>query len=101
MPIPWLKRLLKALAAPPQRPAPLTYAIRCGRCGATVEVRVFPDRELSATYAADGPAFILRKVVVDGTCFTRMELTLEFDARRREISRQVAGGQFVPPPGDA
>jgi len=99
--IPWLKRLLTALAAPPQRPPPLLYAIRCGRCGETVAVRVFPDRELSATYAADGPAFILRKVVVDGTCFTRMELTLEFDARRRETAREVSGGQFVAPPADA
>jgi hypothetical protein len=66
-----------------------------------VTVRVFPERDLNATYADDGPAYTLRKEVMDAKCFARMELTAEFDAHRRELSRQISGGEWAEPEKDA
>jgi hypothetical protein len=70
--------------------------IKCNRCGSIVHVRVNLANDLAADYgdtAAEG--YSLNKEVMDDRCFRLMRAELQFDARRKEISRQVEGGTFV------
>ena len=70
--------------------------IKCQRCGAPVHVRVDLERDLAADYgdtAAEGYEY--NKEVMDDRCFRLMRAQLQFDARRRETSRQVEGGAFI------
>ncbi len=71
--------------------------VRCGRCGDVVRVRVNTANELQQDFSeSDGVAgYSLRKVVVDAKCFRPIEVTIAFDGRRRERSREIEGGQFV------
>jgi hypothetical protein len=71
--------------------------IRCDRCGDVVRVRVNMANELQQEFAeSDGVAgYALRKGVVDSKCFRPIEVTMQFDGRRRERSREITGGQFV------
>ncbi len=70
--------------------------IKCQRCGAPVHVRIDPQNELAADYGdigADGYQVV--KEITDDRCFRRMRAELHFDARRREISRELEGGEFI------
>lgn len=71
--------------------------VRCDRCGDIVRVRVNMANELQQEFAeSDGVAgYALRKGVVDSKCFRPIEVTMQFDGRRRERSREIDGGQFV------
>jgi hypothetical protein len=70
--------------------------VKCNRCGRIVHVRVDLRNDLAADYgdtAAEG--YTLVKEVMDDRCFRLMRAELQFDARKREISREVEGGTFV------
>ncbi len=71
--------------------------VRCGRCGDVVRVRVNLANELQQEFSDSGgiSGYALRKVVVDATCFRPMPVDMTFDAGRRELSREIEGGQFV------
>jgi hypothetical protein len=70
--------------------------IKCKRCGSPVHVRIDPQNELAADYgdtAAEGYQAV--KEITDDRCFRRMRAELHFDARRRETSREIEGGDFI------
>lgn len=70
--------------------------IKCQRCGAPVHVRVNLERDLAADYgdtAAEGYEY--NKEVMDDRCFRLMRAHLQFDSRRKELSRQIEGGTFI------
>ncbi len=70
--------------------------IKCQRCGTPVHVRIDLNNDLSAEYgdtAAEG--YHLIKEVMDDRCFRLMRAELHFDARRREVSREIEGGTFI------
>ncbi len=73
--------------------------IRCNRCQDVVRLRVNLANELQQEFGeADGvEGYSLRKGVVDGRCFRPIELRMRFDSRRRELSRELEGGEFVGP----
>jgi hypothetical protein len=75
--------------------------VRCRSCGEVIRVRINPSTDLaqefdegSASDSATG--YVLRKEIVgSGTCFRRLHLEMVFDSSRRELSREVQGGDFV------
>ena len=71
--------------------------VRCGRCGEVVRIRINMANELQQEFAeAEGVAgYTLRKGVVDVKCFRPIEVTMRFDGRRRELSREIEGGTFI------
>ena len=66
--------------------------VRCGNCGANVRVRVNLYNDLSQ---ADEGGYILRKEIMDSKCYQLMHAELHFDSRRRVISRDISGGEFI------
>jgi hypothetical protein len=93
----FLRRLFgggSAATTPPDNA--LHLYVRCKRCGSPVHVRVNPANDLSVEYgdtAADG--YFLRKEIMDAKCFRIMRAELRFDQNRRELSRDIEGGEFI------
>lgn len=71
--------------------------VRCDRCGDVVRIRVNMANELQQEFAeTDGVSgYSLRKGVVDTRCFRPMQVVMTFDSARRELHREIDGGQFV------
>lgn len=95
-----MKNLLKKIAAfmagsGNTSSAFLEYRIKCGKCGEVVSVKVFPERDLNPTYDDNGPAYILKKEVMDSKCFRIIPIEISYDSSRREIGREISGGTFV------
>jgi len=67
--------------------------IKCGRCGAPVRVRADKRHDLHRDYDSGG--LILRKEVMDGTCFSLIQTTTRFDAGFKIIDQQIDGGEFI------
>ncbi|HCE45769.1 MAG TPA: hypothetical protein DET40_19675 [Lentisphaeria bacterium] len=94
-----MKKLLKKISdflSGPASPAGgfIEYRIKCGKCGESVTIKVFPDRDLNPTYDDDGPAYVLKKEVMDSKCFRMIQIEIFYDSSRREISREISGGTF-------
>ncbi len=96
----FLKRLFSGGGAGSDRDALYVY-VRCRSCGEVIRVRINPTTDLaqefdegSASDSASG--YVLRKEIVgSGACFRRLHLEMTFDSARRELSREVEGGDFV------
>ena len=73
-----------------------TYRIKCFNCSEIVTVRIFPDRDLNRTYDEyAGPAYTLRKEVMDPKCRRLMYLTVNFDRHKRQIDASIDGGEIL------
>jgi hypothetical protein len=71
------------------------FAVRCNRCGETIEGRVALDNDLSMDYE-DGGTYYVRKVLMgSGRCFQQVEVELKFDGSRQLLEKHVSGGQFM------
>lgn len=70
---------------------------RCGRCGAVVHARIDPRNDLLPEYGDgdDLSGYRLVKEMMDARCFRLMRAEIEYDSRRREISRAIDGGTFI------
>lgn len=86
----WLKQRLGI--SPRAQDRALIYYVKCHKCGAVTRLRIDRYNELSRD---DDDTLFVRKVVVDGKCFARVEVLLRFDASYRELSREISGGEFV------
>lgn len=74
----------------------LMLYVRCSRCGAPLRVRVDLRNELYPEYGdMETSGFVLRKEMMDSKCFRLMYATVRFDARRREVEREIEGGTFI------
>jgi hypothetical protein len=93
-----LKSIFGGGGATSDRDALYLY-VRCSRCHDVVRVRVSMANELQQDFGeADGVAgYSLRKGVVDSKCFRPIHVTMRFDGRRRELEREIEGGEFVGP----
>jgi len=73
-------------------------AVRCNRCGETIEGRVNLNNDLSIDYGdnPNKPSYFCRKVLMgDQQCFQQIEVELTFDEKKNLKERQVRGGQFI------
>jgi len=83
----WLDRLRKPPVA-----NELWLYVRCNKCGAKTRVRISLANDLSIE---DEGGYILRKDIVDNRCYQLMHAELHFDERRRVVSRELSGGEFI------
>ena len=68
-----------------------TFNVTCDRCGESIEGRVNLSNDLS-----DEGGYHVRKVLMGASrCFQQIEVTLNFDANRQLMDKQVSGGKFV------
>ena len=91
----FLRRLFGG-GEPGQEKDVLHLYIKCNRCGSGVHVRVNLNNDLAADYGdTDAEGYALHKEVMDDRCFRLIQVEIQFDARRRELSRQIEGGTFI------
>lgn len=71
--------------------------VRCGRCGEPIRGRV--DLRNEPSLADDGVTWIVRKGLIGsgaGRCYQTVEVTLTFDAQKREVlASEVSGGKLI------
>ncbi|MFW6136110.1 MAG: hypothetical protein ACOC7N_04740 [Chloroflexota bacterium] len=75
-----------------------TAYVRCARCGEAIAVRVDLRHELTPQYGEGEAAYYVRKGVIgsgENRCFQTIDVELYFDERKRLVSREIAGGQFI------
>ena len=77
----------------PRDPDGIYFYVRCGRCGQKLKIRA--DRHFDLRRDLDEGGYVLRKEMMDGTCFSLMYATLRFDENRRLVSREIEGGEFI------
>ena len=92
-----LRRLFGGNDAPASDNAIHLY-VRCSRCSAPVHVRIDPRNDLVIEYGDDDDAsgYRLIKEIMDSRCFRLMRAEIEYDRGRRELSRTLEGGTFIP-----
>lgn len=66
---------------------------KCDHCGAPVRVRVDKAHDLQRDY--DTGEFVLRKEIMDGTCFALMQATVRFSPRYAIVDSEIEGGQLI------
>ena len=72
--------------------------VRCNRCQDVVQVRLNPANDLQQEFVEnsdDVAAYTVNKGVVDSKCFRPMTLIMQYDRHRRELDREIEGGEFV------
>ena len=83
---------LGKLLGKPIEDSALWLYVRCNQCGAKARVRISLANDLSLD---DDGNYILRKEIMDNRCFQLMHAELHFDGRRRVVSRELTGGEFI------
>lgn len=92
----FLRRLFGGGARPDDSDAGMYLYVKCARCGEVLRVRVDTRNELSPEYGdMEANSYALRKEMMDSKCFRLMYATLHFDGRKREVSREIEGGEFI------
>ena len=70
----------------------LIYYIKGKKCGAITRLRIDMRNDLSLD---DNDNYYVRKVVVDNQCYGQVEIELWFDSNRKEVNRQITGGELT------
>ncbi len=89
---------LKNLFSPPQRPGKYyLFAVRCNRCGETIQGQVDLRSEPSLDISIEGkPGYTCRKVLIgSGRCFQQIEAVIKFNEDYHVLDREILGGSFV------
>ena len=84
---------LFGLGKAPSSDEGLYRRIQCRRCGTIVTVRIDPRNDLSLN--DEGTGYLVRKVVVDDRCYSRIEVRLTFDINRHQTSADIEGGSLA------
>lgn len=71
----------------------LYFYVKCAKCGAPVRIRADKFHDLQRDMENGG--FILRKEIMDGSCFQLMYATIRFDANYRILEQEIEGGEFI------
>lgn len=72
--------------------------IRCERCKDLVSVRINRRNDLSQEFNQSTGAvtgYRVQKGIVDQRCFRPISVSIMFDPGQREVSRDIAGGEFL------
>ena len=76
-------------------------AVRCGRCGEIIRLRIDRDHELQSVYAPDAEEgdepveHLLRKEIVGDRCQNLIRFTIRFSCDHGLIASEIEGGEFV------
>ncbi len=91
------KKLKEALLGSPtgktRDPDGIYLYVKCEKCGATLRVRADKRHDLQRDY--DTGEYVLRKEMMDNSCFNLMQATVRFDPSYKIVERQIEGGTFI------
>ena len=68
--------------------------VQCDKCGARLDIRVDKQYDLLPDYEGGG-AYLLRKEMMDDSCFTLMYAEIHFDRQYNIIASEVQGGRLI------
>lgn len=74
------------------------FYVQCDHCGEYIKGRIDMFNDLSLRYGEDQKDTTLhtRKVLIGSNrCYKQIEVTMNFDGKRKLIERQIIGGKFV------
>ena len=95
----WFKRLFGGLSGGGGRPSDAIWLyVRCAACAEAIQVRIDPAHDLSPEFDGEHDyttGYNNSKEIVGQRCFRRIHVDLSFDARKRVIEQQIAGGTFI------
>lgn len=92
----FLQKIFGGSSAKPEKRY-YTFAVKCRRCGETLDGRVDLDNDPSVEYEESGEVYYARKVLMGNSlCFQRIEATFKFTSARILIEQQITGGEFIP-----
>ncbi len=95
----WLQKTFGATDRRPTGDRPGTFVyVRCVRCKEAIRVRIDPANDLAQEFDGKGDmpvGYSTTKGVVGKSCFRTINLTIRYDRGRREIDRQIEGGEFI------
>lgn len=69
------------------------FYVKCAKCGAPIRIRVDKFHDLQQD--EDDGGYVLRKEIMDGSCFRLMYATVRFDFNRRILEQEIEGGEFI------
>jgi len=82
-----------APSASPRDPYGLWLHFRCGKCGTVVRIRA--DRRNDLNREAGPGTFLLRKEVMDNSCFQLMHAEVWLDSNYNVVTAEVSGGELI------
>jgi len=74
-------------------PYGLWYHFRCDRCGSVVRIRA--DRRNDLNREEGAGTYVLRKDVMDNTCFQLMHAEIWLDEGYNVVTADVSGGKLI------
>jgi hypothetical protein len=90
-----LDRIYKSLFPPRPPSRYLRFRVKCKRCGEILEGMLDLYNDPSLEFEGETPVYFCRKVLMgSGRCYQPVEVTFKFDESRKELERQIAGGEF-------
>jgi hypothetical protein len=90
----FLKKIFSAPSSPTSNF--YSFAVKCNRCGESIEGRIHLYNDLSVEYEGNKNIYSGRKVLMGGgKCFQQIEVELKFDEARKLLEKHITGGQFV------
>ena len=88
--------LKKLFSAPTPSTNFYAFAVKCNRCGETIEGRINLNNDLSVDYEGGQDVYHVRKLLTgNGRCFQQIEVELKFNASRQVLEKNVQGGRFI------
>lgn len=92
----FLRRLFGGGGTNAEPDAAMYLYVKCNHCGSPLRVRIDTRNELYPEYGdMEASGYVLHKEMMDSKCFRLMYATVRFDARRRELDREIEGGTFI------
>jgi len=85
--------LAGAPSGAPGDPYGIWFHFRCGKCGEVVRVRA--DRRNDLNREAGPGTFLLRKEVMDNSCFQLMHAEIWLDGSYNVVTAEVSGGELI------
>ena len=67
--------------------------VKCDRCGAPVRIRADKRHDLQRDF--DTNELVLRKEIMDGSCFSLIHATVRFSPGYRILDQEIEGGEFI------
>jgi len=90
----FLHKLGSLLSSGKQNDNAVHLYVQCDKCGEKLDIRIDKQYDLLPDYEGDDD-YLLRKEMMDGTCFTLMYAEVHFDRQYNITASEVQGGRLI------
>jgi hypothetical protein len=91
-----LTQTLFGKTSAPRRPDGFFLNVRCTDCGEKFNLFINKQFELSQNFHEDGGMdYVLKKEIYGMGCRNHIHVTMQFDAKKNLVSREIENGEFI------